>query len=114
LTRQQSRFPEESQARSLVARAAKRVEKNVKTDEQGEILVADHQTFVMTAPGPGSEGPALRQRERFFMYRFELKEWLISGFPAPLYANPQTEAFCRMLDIPNKFNPLPAVTPSSS
>jgi lariat debranching enzyme len=67
LTRQQSRFPEESQARSLVARAAKWVEKNVKTDEQGEIPVADHQTFVMTAPGPGSEDPAIRQRKRFFL-----------------------------------------------
>jgi len=65
LTRQQSRFPEKSQARSLVAREAKWVEKNVKTDKQGEILVADHQTFVMTAPGPESEGPALRQRGQF-------------------------------------------------
>lgn len=66
MTRQQPRFPEESEARALVALAAKWVENNVKTDEQGEIPVADHQTFVMTAPGPGSEGPMrFQQRERF-------------------------------------------------
>ena len=66
LTRQQSRFPEESEARALIAGAAKWVEKHVKTDEQGAIPVAHPQTFVMTAPGPGSEGPAKsRQRERW-------------------------------------------------
>ncbi|KIM43939.1 hypothetical protein M413DRAFT_9238 [Hebeloma cylindrosporum] len=96
LTRQQSNFPEEAEARALVAQAAKWVEENVKTNEQGEIPVADHQTFVMTAPGPGSQEPGAKVQQ------------------PPWYGNPQTDAFCRMLDIPNNFNPPQTVTPNSS
>jgi len=88
-TRHQPRLPEEAEARVLVAQAAKWVKNNIRTNEQGEIPVMDHQTFVMTAPGPGSEGPSKFQQP-------------------PCYTNPQTEAFCRMLDIPDKINPPPA------
>lgn len=95
ITRHQPRFPEESEARALVAKAVKWVEKNIKADEQGEIPVADHQTFVMTAPGPGNEGSM----------KFQQPPW---------YTNPQTEAFCRMLDIPNKINPPPEMTSNLS
>ncbi|KAF8966394.1 lariat debranching enzyme, C-terminal domain-containing protein [Flammula alnicola] len=92
-TRQQPPFPEEAEARALVAKELEWVKKNIKTNEQGEIPVSDHQTFVMTAPGPGSEGAA----------KFRQPPW---------FTNPQTEAFCRMLDIPNKINPPPAAVDS--
>jgi hypothetical protein len=32
----------------------------------------------------------------------------LNFFLAPWYANPQTEAFCRMLELDNKINPPPA------
>ena len=54
-SRPQPPIPEESEVRALVARVAKRVEENAGTDEQGDISAADHQTFVITAPGPRDE-----------------------------------------------------------
>ncbi|CAA7260148.1 unnamed protein product [Cyclocybe aegerita] len=86
--RKQAPFPEESEARAMVARELAWIELNVRRDEHGEIPVFDHQTFVMTAPGPGSEGPEKNRQPR-------------------AYTNPQTEAFCRMLDVLNKINPPP-------
>ncbi|KAF8163576.1 lariat debranching enzyme, C-terminal domain-containing protein [Crassisporium funariophilum] len=96
-TRQQPPFPDETGARAMVAKELKWVSENVKHNDHGDILVSDHQTFVMTAPGPGNEGAnKLRQ--------------------PPWYTNPQTEAFCHMLGLENKINPPPpsaaAVSPS--
>jgi len=72
----------------MVSKELEWVIQNVKQDERGDILVSDYQTFTITAPGPGSEGDA----------KFKQPPW---------YTNPQTEAFCRMLDIENKINPHP-------
>ncbi|TFK37734.1 lariat debranching enzyme, C-terminal domain-containing protein [Crucibulum laeve] len=87
-THQQRPFPPEAEARELVRKELQWVENNVKTDEHGVIPVLQHQVFMMTAPGPGSEGAAKMQQP-------------------PWYTNPQTEAFCRMLQIENKINPPP-------
>ncbi|KAF8901740.1 lariat debranching enzyme, C-terminal domain-containing protein [Gymnopilus junonius] len=87
-TRHQPSFPEEIEARALVASELEWVEKNVEKDTNGAIPVMEHQSFAMTAPGPGSEGADKSKQP-------------------PWYTNPQTEAFCRMLDIPNKINPPP-------
>ncbi|KJA21674.1 hypothetical protein HYPSUDRAFT_216219 [Hypholoma sublateritium FD-334 SS-4] len=93
-TRQQPAFPAEAEARALVAQERAWVDANVKADARGALPIGDCQTFKMTAPGPGSEGAnKLRQ--------------------PPWYTNPQTEVFCRMLDIPNKINPPPTL-PSSA
>lgn len=64
-THQQRSYPNEQQARTIFARELKWVTENVKMDEDGHIPVQSWQTFVMTAPGPGSEGPKnkITQRE---------------------------------------------------
>lgn len=107
MTRQQPVFPEEAEARALVAQERAWVDANVKTDERGSLPIGDCQTFAMTAPGPGSEGRnKLRQRWSIHIYFVKI---FVNAFAAPWYTNPQTEAFCRMLDIPNKINPPPTV-----
>ena len=61
---QQPPFPEEAEARALVAREREWVSKNVKTNDDGEIPVSSYQTFAMTAPGPGTESSnKLKQRK---------------------------------------------------
>ena len=112
-TRQQPSFPDESTARGLVAKELEWVKKNVKSDESGEIPVKDYQTFGMTAPGPGNEGKnKFQQRESLIFLISQHADSNIRTddipFSAPWYTNPQTEAFCHMLDIPNKINPPPA------
>ncbi|KAF9551565.1 DBR1-domain-containing protein [Agrocybe pediades] len=92
-TKHQPAFPDEAEARALVAKELEWVKANVKTNERGQILVSDHQSFVMTAPGPAKEDRSKQP---------------------PWYTNPQTEAFCRMLDIPNKINPPPTTLTGSS
>ncbi|PPQ63894.1 hypothetical protein CVT24_010361 [Panaeolus cyanescens] len=87
-TRHQPAFPDEADARSMVAKELDWVSENIKTDASGEIPISDYQTFAMTAPGPGTEGQA----------RFQQPPW---------YTNPQTESFCRMIGVPNKINPPP-------
>lgn len=63
-TYHQPSFPEEAEARALVAKELDWVKANVATNKWGEIPVLDHQTFVMTAPGPGTEGGnKFKQRE---------------------------------------------------
>ncbi|KAF9045383.1 lariat debranching enzyme, C-terminal domain-containing protein [Panaeolus papilionaceus] len=88
-TRHQPAFPDEADARNMVARELDWVSKNIKTDASGEIPISDYQTFVMTAPGPGTEGQA----------KFQQPPW---------FTNSQTESFCRMLGVPNKINPPPS------
>jgi len=85
-THQQPSFPEEAEARAMISKELEWVIENVEQDERGDILVSDYQTFTITAPGPGSEGSGKFKQP-------------------PCYTNPQTEAFCRMLDLENKINP---------
>ncbi|KDR74528.1 hypothetical protein GALMADRAFT_250535 [Galerina marginata CBS 339.88] len=94
-TRLQRQFPDEAEARGMVAKELEWVRANVKADAGGEIPVGEYQTFVMTAPGPGSEGTRMGQQP-------------------PWYTNPQTEAFCGMLDVPNKINPPPTTARKNS
>jgi len=101
-SKHQRPFPEESEARALVAKEREWVDKNIKTNQDGEILVADQQSFAMTAPGPGQEG-ANRYRQR--KSQLGAQTTLLIAFLAPWYKNPQTEAFCRMLAISNLIDP---------
>ncbi|GLB42488.1 putative lariat debranching enzyme, C-terminal domain [Lyophyllum shimeji] len=93
LTRTQSAFPDEAYARTLVARELEWVHEHVPPKLDGGWGVRECQTFVMTAPplGHGEEG-------RKAPGRIPQPPW---------YTNPQTEAFCGMLEIPNKINPPP-------
>ncbi|KAK7439403.1 lariat debranching enzyme [Stygiomarasmius scandens] len=101
LTKEQQPFPDESEAREMVKRELSWVEENLlhpktsakteadiqdQTNDTPVLLVSEIQQFVMTAPGPGSEGVNKNRQP-------------------PLYPNPQTEAFCKMLQIPNKITP---------
>ncbi|KAF8999137.1 lariat debranching enzyme, C-terminal domain-containing protein [Cyathus striatus] len=83
-TKHQPAFPPESEARALVATSLAWVKKNVKVDTEGRIPVVDWQRFEMIAPGPGQSK---------------------AGVQPPYYANPQTEALCRMLYVKNKISP---------
>ncbi|KAF5356630.1 hypothetical protein D9758_008228 [Tetrapyrgos nigripes] len=83
LMRHQTPFPEEEVAREMVQREMAWVQENLLSSEGNKSLpINDVQKFVRTAPGPGTEGVD-RNRQ------------------PPLYPNPQTEAFCKMLQIPN-------------
>ncbi|KAF5340653.1 hypothetical protein D9611_007519 [Ephemerocybe angulata] len=84
-TRSQRPFPEEAEARAMIAKELEWVNANVKRNDDGVIPVDDWQTFVQTAPGPGSEG-ALKFKQ------------------PDLYPNPQTAAFCKFIDIPDKIS----------
>ncbi|KAJ2919126.1 hypothetical protein MD484_g1285, partial [Candolleomyces efflorescens] len=81
----QRAFPDEQEARAMVSKELEWVNANIKKDENGVIPVEDWQSFAQTAPGPGSEG-ANKHRQ------------------PPKYTNPQTVAFCKMLDIQDKIN----------
>jgi len=90
-TRQQAIYPDEPTARARVSAELEWVEENIvhkATDDSTKppLSVDNCQTFVQTAPGPGSEGNA----------KFQQPPW---------YTNPQTVAFCSMLGIENKINP---------
>lgn len=82
-TRGQRPFPDEAEARAMIAKELEWVRANVKTNDKGLIPVDDHQTFAQTAPGPGSEG-----KDKFIQPQF--------------YPNPQTAAFCKMLGVEDK------------
>ncbi|KAG9313445.1 lariat debranching enzyme [Chiua virens] len=89
--RQQATYPDESAARARISAEMEWVEENIdrKATNDGvdiPLSVDRCQTFVQTAPGPGSEGNAKLQQP-------------------PSYINPQTVAFCSMLGIENKINP---------
>ncbi|CED82393.1 RNA lariat debranching enzyme [Phaffia rhodozyma] len=88
------RIPSESDLRLLVEKEARWVESNglgwVKDEEEknvrGKAEVGSWQKFWKTAPAVDEPG----------------------GGPAAWYTNPQTLAFCTMLQIENKINPVPA------
>ncbi|KAF9463446.1 DBR1-domain-containing protein [Collybia nuda] len=86
--RVQRTFPEEAEAREMVTRELEWVMQNVPRKVGEQLLVSECQIFAQTAPGPGSEGSAKNQQP-------------------PWYTNPQTEAFCSMLELKNKINPPP-------
>ncbi|KIJ61557.1 hypothetical protein HYDPIDRAFT_115714 [Hydnomerulius pinastri MD-312] len=91
-TRHQATYPDEATARARVSEEITWVEENIVSqvpeDNKSPLSVEERQTFVRTAPGPGSEGSA----------KFHQPPW---------YTNPQTVAFCDMLGIENKINPPP-------
>ncbi|KAK1236408.1 lariat debranching enzyme [Marasmius sp. AFHP31] len=78
-------FPQEYEARAMVAKELEWVKANLLNDGKTRLPVSDIQQFLGTAPGPGSEGAQ------------KFKQ------PQPL-SNPQTEAYCKMLQIENKIN----------
>ncbi|KAG1753602.1 lariat debranching enzyme, C-terminal domain-containing protein [Suillus paluster] len=90
--RRQADYPDEATARAKVAEEMEWVKLNVHDNEAsssnaslpGIRSILDCQTFVQSAPGPGSEG-AQKNHQR----------------ESPWYTNPQTVAFCDMLDIQN-------------
>ncbi|KAF9493420.1 DBR1-domain-containing protein [Pleurotus eryngii] len=85
---QQLPFPEEAEARAMVAKELAWVEANLNggNGSDGRCKnVQECQQFVMTAPGPGAEGGQARQQP-------------------PAYRNPQTDAFCTMLSLQCKIN----------
>ncbi|EGN99421.1 hypothetical protein SERLA73DRAFT_182390 [Serpula lacrymans var. lacrymans S7.3] len=98
MSRRQAVYPEEAAARAQVAEELSWVKAHISSTEEGETSdlreVESCQVFVQTAPGPGSEGPAKNQQP-------------------PWYTNPQTTAFCDMLELENKINPPPRAAPSS-
>ncbi|KAH7913124.1 lariat debranching enzyme, C-terminal domain-containing protein [Hygrophoropsis aurantiaca] len=96
-SRRQAVYPDEATARAKIKEELLWVEKNVqpKTLVDDTALlpgmrdIEDCQVFVQTAPGPGSEGGETMQQP-------------------PWYTNPQTVAFCEMLEVENKINPPPS------
>ncbi|KAG2346376.1 hypothetical protein BDR05DRAFT_981491 [Suillus weaverae] len=88
--RRQADYPDEATARAKVAEEMEWVKPNVHNNEAnssdaplpGIRSILDCQTFVQSAPGPGSEGAQKNQQP-------------------PWYTNPQTTAFCDMLNIQN-------------
>ncbi|KAF9004605.1 lariat debranching enzyme, C-terminal domain-containing protein [Cyathus striatus] len=84
-SRHQPAFPTESEAHALIATSLAWVNENIKTDAEGRIPVCEWQRFETIAPGPGQVSKGSVQ--------------------PPYYANPQTEALCRMLGVENKVAP---------
>ncbi|TFK83676.1 DBR1-domain-containing protein [Polyporus arcularius HHB13444] len=84
LARTQSPYPEEAAARAAVARELEWVKTHVLDGKDGGVArVEDVQQFVMTAPGPSREEEKTKMQPTY-------------------YPNPQTAAFCSMLQIENK------------
>ncbi|RPD55397.1 DBR1-domain-containing protein [Lentinus tigrinus ALCF2SS1-7] len=82
LARNQATYPDEAPARAAVARELEWVHEHVLPNKE-LACVDDVQQFAMTAPGPSANDPHARMQP-------------------PYYANPQTAAFCAMLEIENK------------
>ncbi|KAM5535788.1 hypothetical protein V8D89_010602 [Ganoderma adspersum] len=86
LNRAQSSYPDEDPAREAVRQEMEWIKEHILSGrEGGTVKVDDVQQFVMTAPGPGSEGRDIKAQP-------------------PYYPNPQTAAFCELLQIENKVN----------
>ncbi|TBU29220.1 DBR1-domain-containing protein [Dichomitus squalens] len=86
LSRTQSSYPDETSARDAVQREIGWIKEHVLANkDNGIIKVDDIQQFVMTAPAPAPEDKDTRAQP-------------------PYYPNPQTAAFCELLQIENKVN----------
>ena len=131
--RMQPIYPDEEAARGMIEKELEWVKSHVRNsgnekigggseEKLGMRDVADCQVFVKTAPGPGSEGEAKFQQREFCVflsssmclcyrtlrgYGFISYSYFFSPI-APWYTNPQTVAFCGMLEIENKINPPPS------
>lgn len=108
-TKFQRPFPDEAEARAMIAKELEWVNANIKKNKDGVIPVDAWQTFAMTAPGPGSEGADKFKQRKYMHLRRGLDDRapeLINFFnnAAQLYPNPQTAAFCKMLNIPDKIS----------
>jgi len=120
--RAQSVFPGETQAIAMVRRELDWVNQNI-----GVRKIDECQTFTRTAPGTEQEGSKFQQRTwcsflspPFISHSFVTAmlakraetRWLTFclfyvpdlSMKAPRYANPQTEAFCAMLELENMIN----------
>ncbi|KAK7678998.1 hypothetical protein QCA50_017941 [Cerrena zonata] len=86
-TRNQLSYPSEAQAREACQRELDWVKAHIfatpQSNGKGIKTIEDVQQFAKTAPAPGEPGADGRQQP-------------------PYYPNPQTAAFCAMLDIENK------------
>ncbi|KAI0927747.1 hypothetical protein AcW2_003958 [Taiwanofungus camphoratus] len=85
LDHSQHPYPDEAEARAAVQNELEWVMKHVIAGKHVR-RIDDCQKFVVNVPPPGSEGPNKKQQP-------------------PYYPNPQTEAFCSMLEVENKINP---------
>lgn len=104
LRQQQIAFPPPASFDKLISESLDWIQKNV--GEAGLKKVDDVQVFARTAPATG-EGREDGPRE----LPFRLVAWTTLTPhcpPASWYTNPQTEAFCDMIGIPNQINPVPA------
>ncbi|KAI0820065.1 lariat debranching enzyme, C-terminal domain-containing protein [Trametes gibbosa] len=82
LERHQSTYPDEAPARDAVKEELAWVKEHLLKDNSDSVLkVEDVQQFATVAPGPANDEPRA---------------------PPPYYPNPQTAAFCTMLQIENK------------
>ena len=67
LNRAQSSYPDEDPARETVRQEMEWIQEHVLSGrEGGTVRVDDVQQFVMTAPGPGSEGRDIKAQRKFF------------------------------------------------
>ncbi|KAH9885074.1 DBR1-domain-containing protein [Cubamyces lactineus] len=93
LERKQCTYPDEGPARDAVQQSLEWINAHLLAGkEDGQLKVEDIQQFSMTAPGPASNEPKT---------------------PPPYYPNPQTAAFCSLLQIENKVDFPPAAGSSS-
>lgn len=97
-TKHQKSFPDEANARRLVAKEREWVTQNI--GEKKEI--SSCQQFIRTAPGPGSEGDEKLKQRKFFNLP---TNGFFSPSLAPMYPNPQTRAYCEMLGIDDRIKP---------
>ncbi|KAI0657054.1 DBR1-domain-containing protein [Cubamyces menziesii] len=82
IERKQCTYPDEDHAREAVQQSLEWINAHVLVGKEGgQLKVEDVQQFSMTAPGPASDEPKT---------------------PPPYYPNPQTAAFCSLLQIENK------------
>lgn len=70
LNRAQSSYPDEDPAREAVRREIEWIKEHVLSGKEGgTVKVDDVQQFVMTAPGPGSEGRDIKAQRKFSRQR---------------------------------------------
>lgn len=87
------------QEEGLLVPSAEGVEPGGLVWEKGDIDIGRVQKFWPTAPAQGEPGGSSSESTRSWTWTALIK--------AAWYTNPQTEAFCGMLQIPNRINPAP-------
>lgn len=119
LQRAEIRLPSESQIKELVKKEMVWVMEHIGVGKR----ISDVQKFVLTAPGPSGGGNTGRGNQNvpceycFFCSALPLEDWpnacgshflrATGVSPVMWYTNPQTEAFCEMIGVDNKVNPVP-------